>query len=313
MRRECEQRAGKDTAREATVATAIRIARPVRRGLRETRHLMTLALLGDLVLIVSGALSEPPQHTGPRHSHDSPQPRHALHPKKRTQIQESEILVEVPGIEPGSFGVENGLLRAQPAYVLLAQAVLQASRLDGHSCCAISRRTPQPGPPVEPPTDASIRAGGDPGLTDFGSPLLMQQGRSQRDYCWRLFFRSAWLTRSSLPSSARFPSLHDRSRDLSPPMELSPYQCNDARRAVFPITATASRARCPDHVAGPSNPHCPRATRRPDQPRNRRRPVPSGPAPEPPPPGSVRTSPRTAVAQAAAPRTATLSITCGVP
>lgn len=148
----------------------------------------------------------------------------------------------MPGIEPGSFGVENGLLRAQPAYVLLAQAVLQASRLDGHSCCAISRRTPQPSPPVEPPTDASIRAGGDPGLTDFGSPLLMQQGRSQRDYCWRLFFRSAWLTRSSLPSSARFPSLHDRSRDLSPPMELSPYQCNDARRAVFPITAVVPAA-----------------------------------------------------------------------
>jgi hypothetical protein len=183
--------------------------------------------------------------------------------------------VEVPGIEPGSFGVESGLLRAQPAYVLLAQAVLQASRLDGHSCCAISRRTPQPGPPVEPPTDASIRAGGDPGLTDFGSPLLMQQGRSQRDYCWRLFFRSAWLTRSSLPSSARFPSLHDRSRDLSPPMELSPYQCNDARRAVFPITATASRARRPDHVAGPSNPHCPRAA-------------------------AVRTSPGTAAARASA-------------
>ena len=67
---------------------------------------------------------------------------------------EYETLVEVPGIEPGSFGEERGLLRAQPAVPFSAPAVSQASRCDGLSCCSLSRTTPQPGLPVEPPADA---------------------------------------------------------------------------------------------------------------------------------------------------------------
>src|SRR5665213_80225 len=95
--------------------------------------------------------------------------------------------VEVPGIEPGSFGTKPGLLRAEPALSFSAPTVTQACRRDGLSCCWFFRATPQPGHSVEPPADARSQVGGTPGLTDF-ILLLRQQERNQRGLYSRLSF-----------------------------------------------------------------------------------------------------------------------------
>ena len=76
------------------------------------------------------------------------------------------VLVEVAGIEPASFGNDAGLLRAQPAVGFSAPAVSQASCRRAQSLL-VSLCPPRPGTQVEPPSDARLRVGGDPGLTDF--------------------------------------------------------------------------------------------------------------------------------------------------
>ncbi len=43
------------------------------------------------------------------------------------------FFVEVPGIEPGSFGTGAELLRAQPAALFLAPTITQASRRQAQS------------------------------------------------------------------------------------------------------------------------------------------------------------------------------------
>lgn len=43
----------------------------------------------------------------------------------------NEVMVEVAGVEPASFGTSPGLLRAQPALLFSAPAVMQASRRTG--------------------------------------------------------------------------------------------------------------------------------------------------------------------------------------
>ena len=93
---------------------------------------------------------------------------------------------------------------------------------DGPSRCWFFLVPPRPGHQVEPPSDARSRVGGDPGLTDFMLLLAARQReRSQRGLNWRLLVSRSWLTRSSLGSSARFPCLDDRSRNRSPPVQLS--------------------------------------------------------------------------------------------
>ena len=73
-------------------------------------------------------------------------------------------LVEVAGIEPASFGEQSGLLRAQRAVVFSAPPVTHASRCRAQSLCDVPY-SPVTGKIGEPPGDASIPAGGTPGLT----------------------------------------------------------------------------------------------------------------------------------------------------
>jgi hypothetical protein len=49
-------------------------------------------------------------------------------PRSGGPLSSMSRLVEVAGIEPASFGTSPGLLRAQPASLFSAPAVLQASR-----------------------------------------------------------------------------------------------------------------------------------------------------------------------------------------
>src|SRR2546423_12520864 len=49
-------------------------------------------------------------------------------PRNGGPLSSVSRLVEVAGIEPASFGTSPGLLRAQPASLFSAPAVLQASR-----------------------------------------------------------------------------------------------------------------------------------------------------------------------------------------
>ena len=101
--------------------------------------------------------------------------------------------------------------RAEPALPFSAPTVTQACHrrraqlLLGFPCGPRSRVTRwslllMPDPKSEAP----------PGLTDF-ILLLRQQERNQRAFEFgRVYLCSAWLTRSSLPSSARFPCLDIR-------------------------------------------------------------------------------------------------------
>lgn len=74
--------------------------------------------------------------------------------------------MEVPGIEPGSFVGDQGLLRAQPAVFFSAPTVTQASCRRAQSLFAVLRH-PVTGMAVSPLTDARNRSGNTPGLTDF--------------------------------------------------------------------------------------------------------------------------------------------------
>ncbi len=73
-------------------------------------------------------------------------------------------MVEVAGIEPASFGDKPGLLRAQRAVVFSAPPVTHASRCRAQSLFGVPH-SPVAGEFGEPPGDASIPAGGTPGLT----------------------------------------------------------------------------------------------------------------------------------------------------
>jgi hypothetical protein len=68
------------------------------------------------------------------------------HPPFELLFSSSEFeygdLVEVAGIEPASFGTSPGLLRAQPALLFSAPAVMQASRRAGSAAvrCPVQPR-----------------------------------------------------------------------------------------------------------------------------------------------------------------------------
>ena len=78
-----------------------------------------------------------------------------------------------------------------------------------------------PGAGVSPLNDAGFRVGDIPGPTELGSSLRRRE-RARADWCRRLYGCDAWFSRSSSPSSARFPCLDVRSRDLSPPRCVRP-------------------------------------------------------------------------------------------
>ena len=72
--------------------------------------------------------------------------------------------MEVAGIEPASFGEQSGLLRAQCAVVFSAPPVTHTSRCRAQPLFDVPH-SPATGEIGEPPGDASIPAGGTPGLT----------------------------------------------------------------------------------------------------------------------------------------------------
>jgi len=131
------------------------------------------------------------------------------------------ITVEVAGIEPASFDFISGLLRAQPAVLFSAPAVTQAS---------CRRAQPLFVFPSSPATGVLGGASWRRQVPGRRRPradglrvlrLPRQRERSQRGLNWRLLVSRSWFTRSSLGSSARFPCHDDRSRNRSPPVELS--------------------------------------------------------------------------------------------
>jgi hypothetical protein len=86
----------------------------------------------------------------------------------------------------------------------------------------MSLPAPRPGEQVSPLTGAGLRSGNASGPTAhywIRQPERSRSGRppGQCAYQRHLFFCNAWLTRSSLPSSARFPLIDIRSRNRSPP------------------------------------------------------------------------------------------------
>ena len=98
--------------------------------------------------------------------------------------------------------------------------IMRTSRCDDPSRCLVSPPAPRPGRRISPLADAGDRGGDAPGPT---VPYWIRQRARARPepgqcaYQRHLFFCDAWLTSSSSPSSARFPSIHLRSRNRSPP------------------------------------------------------------------------------------------------
>ena len=91
---------------------------------------------------------------------------------------------------------------------------------DGLSRCSMSRLVPRPGQAVIPLADARHRVEGIPGLTELYFALSGKSEFSARcvgTYC----FAVTGLTRSQPQPSARFTWIIHRSRNRSPPIELS--------------------------------------------------------------------------------------------
>ena len=116
---------------------------------------------------------------------------------------------------PGPPLLREGFSVRSPLCLYSDPPVMRASRCDDPSRCVMSPSTPRPGGRVSPLNDAGFRGGDAPGPTDSHS--LRRRERTQCDWCRHLFFCDGWFTRSSSPSSARFPSICVRSRNRSPP------------------------------------------------------------------------------------------------
>ena len=165
------------------------------------------------------------------------------------QGSSKSALVEVAGIEPASFGAEPGLLRAQPTCAFLGPSSHAGKLLTGPVAVRFPARSRDRTERLSLLADARHRAEGTPGLTAC-SLLLRQRERRRADWNRRLLVCWAWFSRSSQPSSARFPWLDNRSRDHSPPVQL----CHQSTRHGDPSTTPLALRRCP----GPrSNAHRP--------------------------------------------------------
>ena len=119
---------------------------------------------------------------------------------------------------PGPPSLHVGFSVRSPLCLYSDPPVMRTSRCDDPSRCLVFPSTPRPGGRVSPLADAGVRGGDAPGPTDHYS--LSPRGRKrpgQCDCCRHLFFCDTWLTRSSSPSSARFPTIDIRSRNRSPP------------------------------------------------------------------------------------------------
>ena len=113
-------------------------------------------------------------------------------------------LVEVPGIEPGSFGAESGLLRAQPACAFLGPSSHTGKLLTGPVAVRFPAWSRDRSRRLSLLADARHRSEGTTGLTAC-SLLLRQRERRRADWNRRLLVCWAWFSSSSQPSSARFP------------------------------------------------------------------------------------------------------------
>ena len=103
--------------------------------------------------------------------------------------------VEVPGIEPGSFGVSPGLLRAQPALSLLGSGD-HADKFTVTSPVAyMSLPVPRPYRKVSFLADAEHRGGSIPGSTDFSTLPQAARAKSVR-LALALITLPRWLTSS---------------------------------------------------------------------------------------------------------------------
>jgi len=91
---------------------------------------------------------------------------------------------------------------------------------DRLSRCLMSRLAPRPGQAVIPLADARHRVEGIPGLTDLYSALSGESEFSAR-CVGTYWFAVTGFTRSQPQPSARFPWFNHRSRNRSPPIELS--------------------------------------------------------------------------------------------
>ena len=159
-------------------------------------------------------------------------------------VGEDLVVVEVPGIEPGSFGAEPGLLRAQPTCAFLGPSSHAGKLLTGPVAVRFPARSRDRTERLSLLADARHRAEGTPGLTAC-SLLLRQRERRRADWNRRLLVCWAWFSRSSQPSSARFPWLDYRSRDHSPPVQLCLHRTRSWRPAATRNPSeTARGTRC---------------------------------------------------------------------
>ena len=103
--------------------------------------------------------------------------------------------VEVPGIEPGSFGVSPGLLRAQPALSLLGSGDHAGKFTVTSPVAYMSLPVPRPYRKVSFLADAEHRGGSIPGSTDFSALPQAARAKSVR-LALALITLPRWLTSS---------------------------------------------------------------------------------------------------------------------
>ncbi len=118
---------------------------------------------------------------------------------------------------PGPPLLHKGFSVCSPRCLYSDPPVMRTSRCDDPSRCLVSLTAPRPGGQVSSLADAGLRGGNAPGPTDR---QLSPRGRKQSGratFQWHLLFCDTWLTRSSSPSSTRFPLIDSRSRNRSPP------------------------------------------------------------------------------------------------
>src|SRR4051794_28082718 len=112
----------------------------------------------------------------------------------------------------------QGFSERSPLCLCSTPSISRTSRCDGPSRCLVSRARPRPARTVSHLADARHRADDEPGLTELPTLLSGSEGELALTGVGACVGCNAWLTSSSLPSSARFPWPNDRSRDHSPPV-----------------------------------------------------------------------------------------------
>ena len=123
-------------------------------------------------------------------------------------------------LNPRPTLLREGFSGRSPRRPYSASPVMRTCWCDRPSRCLLSLEIPRPDLSVILLADVRFGAEKDPVQRIPYS--LRRRGRNLAQLvCWHLFFCNGWLTRSSLPSSARFTSLDRRCRDRSPPRGLA--------------------------------------------------------------------------------------------